>query len=86
MLHDFINNNIFLKVCLSYAKIFNPLSANPTKSSNTLKQFVDNLLTICLSVFDHFVGLALERLRDLEHGHTIRPNMSTLKIFQTQFF
>ena len=41
----------------------NPLSANPTKWSNTLKQFVGNLPTNCLSVFDHFVGLALKRLR-----------------------
>ena len=35
----------------------NPLSANPTKWANTLKQFVGNLPTICLSVFDHFVKL-----------------------------
>ena len=35
--------------------MFNPLSANPTKWSNTLKQFV-------LSVFDYFVGLALKGL------------------------
>ena len=33
---------------------FNPLSANPTKCSNILKQFSGNLLTNCLSVFDHF--------------------------------
>ena len=37
----------------------NPLSANPTKWSNTLKQFVGKLPTDCLSVFDHFVELAL---------------------------
>ena len=42
---------------------FNALSANPTKWSNTLKQFVGNLPTNCLSVFDHFVKLALKRLR-----------------------
>ena len=41
---------------------FNPLSANPTKWSNTLKQFVDNLPTNCLSVFDNFAGLARKRL------------------------
>ena len=40
----------------------NPLSANFTKWSNTLKQFVGNLPTNCLSVFDHFVGLALKGL------------------------
>ena len=40
----------------------NPLSANPTKWSNTLKQFVGNLPTNCLSVFDHFVKMALKGL------------------------
>ena len=37
---------------------FNPLSSNPTKWSNTLKLFAGNLP----SVFDHFVGLALQGL------------------------
>ena len=41
----------------------NPLSANPTKWSNTLKQFVGKLPTNCLCVSDHFVGLALKGLR-----------------------
>ena len=36
---------------------FNTSSANPTKWSNTLKQFVGNL-----SVFDHFVELTLKGL------------------------
>ena len=46
----------------------NPLSANLTKWSNTLKQFVGNLPTNCLSVFEHFVILALKGLiqRDVE--------------------
>ena len=43
-------------------EFFNPLSANFTKWSKTLKQFVSNLSTNCLSVFDHFVGLALKGL------------------------
>ena len=38
----------------------NPLNANTTKWSNTLKQFIGNLLTNCLSVFDHLVNLALK--------------------------
>ena len=42
--------------------IFNPLIANPTKWSNILKQFVGKLTTNCLSVFDHFVKLALKGL------------------------
>ena len=40
----------------------NPLSANPTKWSNTLKQFVGKLPTTYLSVFNDFVGLALKGL------------------------
>ena len=40
----------------------NPLSNSPTKWLNTLKQFVDNLSTNSLSVFDQFVGLALKGL------------------------
>ena len=43
-------------------RFFNPLSANPTKWSNTLKKFVGNLPANCLSVFDHFVKLALKGL------------------------
>ena len=41
----------------------NSLRADPTKWSKTLKQFVGNLPTNCLSVFDHFVGLALKGLK-----------------------
>ena len=42
--------------------IFNPLSASPTKWPNTHKQFVGNLPTNFLSVFDHYVRLALKGL------------------------
>ena len=42
---------------------FNLLNANPTKWSDTLKQFVGKLPTNCLSVFDHFVKLALKELK-----------------------
>ena len=41
---------------------FNPLSAKFIKWSNILKQIVGKLPTICLSVFDHFSGLALKGL------------------------
>ena len=37
----------------------NSLSANATKWANTVKQFVGNLSTNCLSVFDHFVRLTI---------------------------
>ena len=46
--------------------ILNPLSANSAKWSNTLKQLFRNLPKNCLSVFDHFVGLALKGLMNLE--------------------
>ena len=38
------------------------LSAKPTECSNTPKQFVDN----CLSVFEHFVWLALKGLTTIK--------------------
>ena len=41
---------------------FNPLSANPIKWSNSIKQFFVNFPTNCLSVFDHFVKSALKEL------------------------
>ena len=40
---------------------FNPLSANHTKESNTLKQFAGNLPTNCLNMFDH-LGLVIKGL------------------------
>ena len=51
-------NQLFFKIV-----ILNPLSAKFIKWSNTLKQFVGNLPTNCLSVFDYFSGLALKGLR-----------------------
>ena len=53
---------------------FNPFSANFTKWSNTLKQFVGNLRTNYLSVFDHFVGLALK-------GLSFREELTNLAFF-----
>ena len=49
-------------VFLLVIHVLNSLSANFTKWSNTLKQFVTKLPTNCLSVFDHFVRLALKGL------------------------
>ena len=54
-------------------KSFNPLSTNPTKWPNTLKQFVGKLPTNCLSVFGHFVNLALKGLI-YKLVHTSRGN------------
>ena len=53
---------LHIKFLCFLGKIFIPLSANPEKWSNTLKQIVGNLPTICLSVFDHFMNLALKGL------------------------
>ena len=57
--------NITVKELILTAKFYylKPLSANLTKWSNTLEQFVGNLTTNCLSVFDYFVKLALGGLR-----------------------
>ena len=38
-----------------------PLSAKLTKMPNTLKQFVGNLSTNCLSVFGHFIKTAISK-------------------------
>ena len=58
MSHIFLESlsDLFVFSCIS------PLSANPTKWPNTLKQLVGNLAKNFLSVFDHFVGLALKGL------------------------
>ena len=49
----------------AFLHIFNPLNANFKKWSNTLKQFVGKLATNCLSVFDHFMKLALKELKSI---------------------
>ena len=56
----------------------NLLSANPTKWSNTLKQYVGKLPTNCFSAFDHFLGLALKGLKSLQsicsgHNKPVHP-------------
>ena len=79
-------NDAFLKEVL-----LSPLSANPTKWSNTLKQFVGKLPTNCLSVFDHFAGLAPKRLTHVmsmfcfyitsKHQKT-RGNIANINLFK----
>ena len=58
-----VENERFADVNLERCGNVNPLSANFIKWSNTLKQLVGKFPTNCLSVFDHFVGLALKGLR-----------------------
>ena len=60
--HLSLRNVLEVSVCESF---INPLIANLTRWSNTLKQFVGKLPTNCLSVFDHFVGLAFKGLSSL---------------------
>ena len=63
----YLNTVVFLWFFSKFLRtlFFNPLSANLMKWSNTLKQFVGILPTNCLSVFAHFVVLALKVL--IEH-------------------
>ena len=57
-------NVISPKKNLNNTKVhLNPLKGNPTKWSNTLKQFVGRLPTNCLNVLDHFIVLAFKGLR-----------------------
>ena len=51
--------HVFL-TSLTFWHVFNPLSANPTKWPNILKQFVGKLPTNSLNVFDYFVKLVLK--------------------------
>ena len=71
------HSDSFLVNRTSYHNI-NSLIANPTKWSNTLKQFVSNLPTNCLSVFDHFVKLALKGLTGAQGSE---ENLQNYRIF-----
>ena len=55
-----LRSNFF---CLYFDPLI--LTTNPTKWSNTLKQFVD-CCRLIVRVFDHFVGFLLKRLKWLE--------------------
>ena len=50
----FLNLIVMMKTDKTF---FNPLRAKFIKWSNTLKQIVGKLPTICLNVFDHFFGI-----------------------------
>ena len=60
--NSFQATGLFLNSLNTWDEWVNPLGANPTKLSNTLKQFVGRLPTNCLNVFEHFVELALKGL------------------------
>ena len=70
------NRSTYTETCLGlcqtstmelFAKSFNPLCAKSTKCSNTLKQFVGSCRWFFLSLFDHFVGLALKGSKGIWH-------------------
>ena len=64
-----------------------PLSTNPTKWSNILKQFVGNLPTNSLSVFGHFMRLALKGLRRaLQQCEMYMQCIWQIFLFQTFFY
>ena len=66
----------------------NSLSADPTKWSNTLKQFVGNLPTNWLSMFDRFVILALKGLRltnYYDQSHVFRDRRQVWLAMLSQF-
>ena len=60
----------------------NPISANHTKWSNTVKQ----LLTNCLSVFDHFVRLVLKGLTIFAKSSIIYVWQGLYTMFDTLLF
>ena len=61
-LNGILMNSYYWLLELVKTNCVNPLSVNPSKWVNTLKQFVGRLPRSCLYVFDHFVLLA-QRLR-----------------------
>ena len=65
----------------------NPLSAKFIKWSNTLKQIVGKLATICLSVFDHFSGLAFKGLISTHVQFDVDlPNILYSVFYKDQFY
>ena len=64
----------------------NPLSANATKWSYTIKQFAGKLPLNCLSVFDHFVGLVLKGLRKVLYFGKLGLYIGNLKKYTLKMF
>ena len=70
-LNEFDYFTLFL-ILLCFMLLLFLLSVNPTKWSNTFKQFVGKLPTNYLSVFHHFMILALKELTNVRiHQLTI---------------
>ena len=66
--------------------LFNLLGSKPTKWSNTLKKSVDNLLTNCFSVFDHFGLLASKGFKKWSLAMKIEVSLiATHNVLSNQF-
>ena len=72
------------QICQTNNVLLNPLSANPKKWSNRLKQFVGKLPTNCLSVLDHFVKLALKGLTGSSTNAYVVIHILLLMVFRFQ--
>ena len=55
--------NLIIKLSLYSVTMINPLSVNTTNDQTHSNNSSRLLLTNCLGVFDHFMGLALKRFR-----------------------
>ena len=73
-----------IPVDTSVKSVFKPLGANPRKWSNTLKQFVGKLPSNCLSVFEHFVGLARKELSNVSRLK-VRKCTVTTTVFHKKY-
>ena len=62
--------------------LFNHLRASPTKWAHTFKKFVSFCRKIVLSLFDHFVGLALKGLKVLTNMKKKENNTLVLTHFR----
>ena len=62
----------------------NPLSANPIKWLNTLKQFVGNIRRIAWVFYDLFVGLALKGLKKIVYQKFLENFIRRLTIIILQ--
>ena len=61
--HEYCWLSSIISIIISFSQPFNYLSANPTKWSNTLKQFIVKLSTNFLNEFDNFVKLSVKGLK-----------------------
>ena len=70
-LSKFLENQVFCRFH-TWPECVKPLSSNPTKCLNTLKQFVGN----CLSMFNHFVMLVLKGLNTVKKVDNVKYPIS----------